>query len=43
MSCVNSKFVGYEMEVLHCRQNPYRLFETILCNTLQKYFNYVSW
>jgi len=43
MSCVNAKFVGYKMEASHCRQNPYGLFETILYDTLQKYFNYVSW
>jgi hypothetical protein len=29
MSCVKAEFVGYKMEVSHCHQNSYCLFETI--------------
>jgi len=42
MNCVNAEFAAYKTEVSHFRQNPYWLFETILYNTLRKYFNDVS-
>jgi hypothetical protein len=43
MNCVNAVFAGCKMEVSHCRQNRYWLFETVLYNTLRKYFKDVFW